>query len=464
MNKMIQSATAHDIDYITTDAGNADRLIREHGQDFKYCGALGGWLHWNGVRWVIDDAAIWERAEAVGRALLVEAAKAEDKNTRDLLWKHGKYSLSKPAIDRMIKLAEKSDRVRVAPEMLDANAYALNCMNGTVDVRTGELHQHNRYNLITKLAPVRYDPGATAERWQSFIARVLPEEIVRKHVQKAIGQALTGTVEQQAFYINHGFGMNGKSTFFDILITLLGDYAGTIDIDVLMERNKSGSLSPELASLKGKRLVVSSENNAGQRLKEGLIKRITGDKTITARQLYKKPMTFPVSFKLFLHVNHRPEITGTDYAMWRRVQLIPWSVRINKEERDPHLFEALERELSGVLNWALQGYQRYLDEGLEPPKTVLHATEAYRDDMDKVTQFIADECVIDEKHLFGDSLFVSKDRLYEAYRKWCEETGVHPEKKQKLGQRMAEKEYDPNQKEYIGGKQIRVWRGIGLED
>jgi putative DNA primase/helicase len=452
-----QNEVKQDLDYITTDSGNADRLIREYGREFAYCEPLGGWLHWKGMRWQVDNSAIWERARSIGKAWQHEAAEAHDRSDADRLWQHGRYTLSEPGLRRMIALAEKDSRVRVSPETFDSGPYLLNVENGTIDVRTGELHDHGRADLITKLAPVSYNPDATATRWQTFIERVLPTEDIRRYVQKAVGQALTGKVEQQAFYVNHGFGENGKSTFFDTIISMMGEYAGTIDIDVLMARKQNGNATPELASLKGKRFVVTSENEQGQRLKEGLVKRLTGDKTITARELYKGVITFERTFKLFMHVNHRPEITGTDHAMWRRLRLIPWEVRITKEEKDLHLLDKLEQELSGILNWALEGYRLYLEEGLEPPEAVREATAQYRDDMDKVTQFIKDECVTG-----AESFWVTKDRLYNVYKAWCGENGVYPESKRRFGEKLVEKEYDPNQRQMVAGKQVRVWRGIGL--
>ena len=460
-NSMTVPQTAHthdDLDYITTDSGNADRLIREHGRDFRYCEPLGGWLHWTGVRWQVNNAAVWERAKHIGRTLQREAAERADRNEADRLWQHGRYTLSEPGLRRMISLAEKDSRVRVSPETFDSNPYLLNVLNGTVDIRTGELSNHDRADLITKLAPVSYDWDASASRWDAFVRRVLPNKDIRRYVQKATGQALTGKVEQQAFYVNHGFGENGKSTFFDTIISMMGEYAGTIDIDVLMARKQNGNASPELAALKGKRLIVSSENEQGQRLKEGLVKRLTGDKTITARELYKGVMTFERQFKLFMHVNHRPEIMGTDHAMWRRVRLISWEVRITKEEKDVHLLDKLEKELPGILNWALEGYQMYVQEGLEPPEEVRKATAQYRDDMDKLTQFLKDECVTgDERY------YVKKQNLYSVYKQWCADNGVYSESLRKFSEKLAEKGYDPNIRQVVAGKQERVWRGIGLE-
>lgn len=398
-----------DLDYLTTDSGNADRLIREHGRDFRYCDALGGWLHWGGLRWQVDGTAIWESAESIGKALLLEAAEAPDKNDRDQLWKHGKYSLSKPGIERMIALADKDSRVRVEPQLFDADPYLLNVYNGTVDVRSGELKPHNRDDLITKLAPVQYDRKATAGRWDAFIERVLPDEDVRTYVQKAIGQALTSMVDEQAFYLNQGVGDNGKNTLFDTIITMLGDYAHTMDIDALMEKRNGGGATPELAQLKGMRFVVASESDEGQRLKPGLIKRLTGDKFIRARDLYKSPMEFERTHKLFMHVNHLPEVSDTGYAMWRRVRLIPWTVRIPAEEKDRRLPFKLGQEFSGILNWALEGYRLYVEEGLEPPEAVKRATGQYRNEQNKLVQFLNDRCITADGQLFETDLYVTRD-------------------------------------------------------
>lgn len=450
------------LDYLTTDTANAERLIADHGKDYLYCNALGGWLHWKGRRWSVDNSAIYEAAKDVGRTLLRESADTNDRHEQDALIRHAKYSLGERGIRSMVNLAATDHRISVGPEIFDSDHYLLNVANGTVDVRTGERNDHRREDYITKLADVIHDPHATAPLWLEKVQRWLPDEQVREYVQKAIGQALTGTVEQQALYVNHGFGENGKSTFFDTVFSVFGDYAGTVDMAVLMETNRGSGATPEIMALKGKRLVVASESERGSRLKESLIKRLTGDKTFTGRHLYKEVMTFTRTFKLFMHVNHRPEITGTDHAIWRRLKLVPWEVRITKAEKDVRLLDKLEDELSGILNWLLDGYLLYERDGLESPEAVQAATDQYRADMDKVGQFIKDECVTSVDKLFTDGeIYAIVDDLYEAYKKWCGDNGVWPEKKRTFGERMMEKRYEQKVKK-IAGKSKRVWLGIGL--
>jgi putative DNA primase/helicase len=180
-------APKHDLDYITTDSGNADRLIREHGEDFRYCEPLGGWLHWNGVRWQLDNAAIHQRARELGKTLLVEAADESDNHIRNTLIQHARYTLGHSGIERMVKEAKKYEQVIVSPDLFDADPYLINCWNGTVDVKTGKLHDHRREDLITKLAPVAYDPKADDTEWARFLERVIPDKDLRDFLRTSVG-------------------------------------------------------------------------------------------------------------------------------------------------------------------------------------------------------------------------------------------------------------------------------------
>jgi putative DNA primase/helicase len=361
----------------------------------------------------------------------------------------------------MVELAETDSRVIVGPELFDSDPYVLNVYNGTIDLRTGEKRDHSRDDLITKLAPVAFDPTAKAPAWNKFIRRVLPHGAVRRYVRKAVGNALTGAIEQQAFYLNHGEGDNGKSTFFDTLLKLFGDYGDTLDIDVLMESSKSGNATPELANLKGKRFVVSSENSEYQKLNEGRTKRLTGNATISARHLYCEPMTFNRTHKLFLEVNHLPEFNGTDPAMKRRIRRIPWDVKIKPGEKDILLPKKLENELSGILDWALIGLRLYREDGLSVPKAVEAATEEYCDENDRIGQFIEEMCEVDEGRVIEDSsLWETKDTLHKAYEEWCGKKAALS--KVRFGKQMRQRRFIAEKRMKIGGTTAQVWLGIKL--
>lgn len=222
---MPEQAHTHDLNYITTDAGNADRLVREHGTDFRYCEPLGGWLTWSGVRWQVDNAGIYERAKSVGRAMLHEAAEAKDDHVRDRLISHAKNSLNERGVKAMVNLAKTDEQIKVSPDLFDADPYLLNAYNGIVDMRTGELRKHDRTDLITKLAPVSYDPDAEGAEWSKFLERVLPDEELRDFMRMSVGYSAIGNAAEHVMFILYGLGANGKSTFTETLKATLGDYA-----------------------------------------------------------------------------------------------------------------------------------------------------------------------------------------------------------------------------------------------
>lgn len=291
---------------------------------------------------------------------------------------------------------------------------------------------------------------------------MLPDPEVRKYVQKALGQSLTGEIPEQAIYINYGVGENGKSTFFDTIRDILADYAGSLPVDVLTAKRDATAPAPALVGLRGKRLIVLSESEDGQRFNEALIKRLTGDKTLTARNLYSGEIEFDITHKMFLHVNHKPDIKGTDHAIWRRIKLIPWTFKVAK--KDKHLLKKLQEEKSGILNWLLVGLKLYQAEGLDEPQTILAATEEYRSEMDRVNQFISECCEIPETALYDtDTYYVKKDELYEAYRTWCIKSGMFPLSKNNFGTSLVEGYgFDKKSKKKERGKEQRVWFGIRL--
>lgn len=452
------------LDYRTTDVGNAERLVEDHGKDFRYCEPLGGWLHWTGLRWETDNAAIWEVAKNIGRASQREAGETADRNDADKLWSHARYSLGEPGLKRMINPASKDARLRVRPDIFDGKPYLMNLYNGTLDIRTKELHEHRREDLITKLAPVAFDRKTESPTWDEFIGQMLPDGGTRKYVQKINGRALSGDKQRREFYIHQGLGSNGKNTMYDVLLTLFGDYGQALNIEVLMEKRKGSEANPDLVNLKGKRFVVSSESDEGHRLKAGLIKRLTGDELITARALYKNAMTFPRTFTMFMHVNHKPDAGDTGYAMWNRVRLVPWEVQVTEQQKDSRLTEKLKEELPGILNWLLDGYELHATEGTEPPTKVREATDQYQAEQNKLKRFIEERCVVSNQGTpyGGSDLWETKEDLYEAYKQWSEKGNTQAEQIRKFGEHMVELGYEPNASKRVEGKKAKIWRGIAL--
>jgi putative DNA primase/helicase len=434
-----------------TDLGNAERFIAHHGGDVRYCYQWRKWLVWTGLRWERDEAGRVHRlAKETVRSIYREAGDEEDEDRRKALAKHARSSESETRIRAMVELAKSE--VPASPDEFDADAWLLNTNNGTIDLRTGELREHRREDLITKLAPVKYDRGATAPTWERFLERVLPGEELRGFVRRAAGYSATGITSEQCMFIHHGPGANGKSTFQESVTAALGDYAMRTPTETLLVK-RPGGVSNDVARLKGARYVTASETEEGRRLAESLVKDLTGQDTISARFMWAEFFDFKPTHALHLSTNHKPEIRGTDAAIWRRIRLIPWAVTIPPGEQDRRLAERLRDELPGVLAWLVRGCLEWQREGLQAPEEVRQATRAYRAEMDVLAAFLADCCLRDE----GETAFAGE--LWGAWKRWCEETGEQVGTQKRFGGRLAERGFLNHRDSRTGRK---VWSGLAL--
>ena len=238
-------------------------------------------------------------------------------------------------------------------------------------------------------------------------------------IQRAVGYSLTGSIDEQCMFILIGGGANGKSTFLRVLQQLLGDYAGTIPMQGLMEQ-KYGSQTNDLAHLFGKRLAVASEGENGQRLAESKIKAMTGGDRISCRPLYGNLFEYVPEFKLWLGTNELPTISGNNEAIWRRIMVVDFPITIAPEQQDKRLADRLFSELPGILEWAMQGCIEWREIGLAPPASVLESTQAYREDNDSIGQWIETACSLEPK------LRTSTKDLYDSYREWCDISSIEP--------------------------------------
>jgi putative DNA primase/helicase len=357
----------------------------------------------------------------------------------------------------MVALARSESGIPVTVDQLDRNPWLLNVNNGVLDLRTGDLRSHRRQDLMTRFAPVRYDPEATCPTWLAFLDRIMNgNQNLIQFLQRAIGYTLTGSARERVLFMLHGGGANGKSTLLETISTLLGDYAKSTRAETLLVKTYDGGIPNDLAALKGARFVSTSETEDGKRLAEALVKALTGGDTISARFLRGEFFTFRATFKLWLATNHKPTIRGSDNAIWDRIKLIPFEIRIPDEEQDKELPAKLQLEQPGILAWAIRGcldWQRL--HGLGEPLEVRVATANYRQDMDVVATFIEDCCVA------ANGAQVPAKQLYDAYRSWCEQSGERPVTQKTFGLRLQEKGFRPGRAR-SNGEQFRTWIGVGL--
>lgn len=439
-----------------TDLGNAKRFISLVGEDIRYCHAWARWLVWDGSRWAIDtDGAINRLADIVPRSILAEAAESSSKAQRKKLTDWARASESRYRRNAFVAMAQDLEGVPIAPDELDADPYLLNVRNGTINLRTGKLREPQREDFITKQAPVDFGESAKCPLWLKFQDRITngnTELIAFK--QRVFGYGLTADTSEQVFFIHYGTGANGKSTELNTIRDALGpDYAQHTPTETLMAKKYVGGVPNDLARLKGARFVTAIESEAGRLLAEALVKQMTGNDPIPARFMRAEWFEFIPTHKIHLAVNHKPEIRGTDYAMWRRIRLIPYTVTIPANERDPHLSDKLKGEAAGILAWAVRGCLAWQREGLHVPEAVQKATDDYQGEMDILLDFIADRCTLDAR------AETTSAALYEAYTEWCTLSGEKALSKKMLGLRLQERGLRSVR---IGSRQARGWGGIGL--
>lgn len=451
-----------------TDLGNARRLVASHGHQLRYVPAWGTWLIWDHQRWARDETGeIERRAKQTAEALITEAISEPDDERRKKRFKFAYDSQSRARITSMISLARTEPTIPVVPGDLDADPWAFNVANGTIDLRTGTLHPHNPAQLITKLAPVHYDPDAYHDLWERFLhdATGKDQQLI-DFLQRAVGYSLTGSTSEEVLFFVHGPAASGKSTFDDAIETTLGDYASRADFETFLARNAApGAARADIARLVGARFVNSVEVDEGARLAEGLVKTLTGGDVITTRYLYQDYFEFRPQFKLWLVANHAPKVRHGDEAMWRRILRIPFEHPIPKAQRDPAIKAALRNpDVAGpaILAWAVDGCLAWQHDGLQIPDVVTRATDAYRADMDPLGDFLEDRCI------FETSLWVSGDRLREEYEQWARVNGLRKTlSPNAFHDVLLEHGATPERRRIeLEGKrtQRRVWSGIGLRD
>jgi putative DNA primase/helicase len=342
-----------------------------------------------------------------------------------------------PTLRAMIEMAKSEDGMTCSLNEFDADPMHLGVANGVIDLHTGVLLPVAPNLLVSKRCSVDYDPATECPLFIVFLEVVQPEIEMREFLQRWAGYLLTGTVQEQKFAFLYGSGANGKSVLVELLAWLLGDYARKIATEMLMHHQRSPQgPSPDIVALKGSRFVYANETEEGRRLAESRVKDMTGGDTLTGRVPYgKADITFSPTHKLVVVGNHRPEITDNSHGMWRRVLLVPFDVTIPEVERDPQLLEKLKVEGSGILNWMLEGLRQWQRHGLKVPTKITGATAAYRDEMDIIGEWIADDCET------GAGCAVSKAKAYKSYQDWALNNGHHPLAQCRFTRRLNERGY-----------------------
>lgn len=439
--------------YNLTDLGNAERLLHQFGENIRYCYERKLWLIWNGKHWGWDyGSQITEMASQMVRTIYAEAAAEPDKERRQAILDHARRSESNTKINALKELAQAFCPVSVND--LDQQPYLFSVQNGTLNLSTGQLHPHRREDLLTFSVQVDYDEQATCPLWERFLDRIMASDAgLITYLQQAVGYSLTASVKHQLFFLLHGIGANGKSTFVNTIRKILGQYGERLDKESITAAKLGQGPKEALADLKGKRFVLCTELEEGQFLAMSLIKDLTGGEGIKADRKYEHYVSFPATWKLWLMGNHKPVITDTTVSAWRRVRLIPFQIVIPRDEQDLDLVNKLEAELPGILTWAVRGCLSEAREGLREPKAVLDATLTYQKEEDTIAAFLSDRCIVNKEYR------LVKGDMRKAYDAWCVATGSRPMGPRAFKRRLLEKG--------LGESKVmsnRYWEGVGFKE
>ena len=441
-----------------TDMGNAQRFAADHAGSVLFDHTRKCWFSFSGTHWARQKTGeVMRKGRETVSNIYRIAAETKDDDERKRLVSHAQASESERALRAMLSLAQSEEELAVSAEALDQNGKLVNLTNGTLDLETIRLRDHDPADLITHVLSVAYDRRAKAKRWLSFLARVLDndKDLIR-FVQRAVGYSLTGSTREQCFFLLYGTGANGKSTFIETLHTLLGPLAQSARFESFLVK-KGDTIPNDIARMHGARFVSAVEASGERRLDEPTIKSLTGGDTITARFMRGEFFDFKPAFKLWLAANHKPIIQGTDLAIWRRVKLIPFTVTIPEKERDPDLPDKLAEELPGILAWAVEGCRQYQRYGLGRCRAVEAHTAAYKSEQDILREFIDDVCVL------GPLQQVTKPLLYLRYSNWAKGNGHHPMANNTLARRLVE-QFPELRTKRDRKEGVRYWLGIGVRE
>lgn len=476
------------------DYGNGRRLIARHGRDLRAVGELqrqtqDGWIVWDGLRWSAEDgwAEAQKRAHQTAGAIADEADAIEadgpprpkeggeptkEHDARVKRWEkrieaQHKWAVASGNASRVTAmLSSAAPYLRVRRRDLDADPLLLACANGTLELsldheREAVLRRPQRGDLITHTAAVPFEAEAECPMFRAFLSRVLPDDEVRTFVQRWFGYCLTGYASEQLLALFYGRGANGKSTLLNIVRGVLGDYAATLQFASLTHDpfKRGGDATPDTVRLPGRRMVMASEPEVGTELSESTIKEQTGGEPIAVRPLFGAQFEFLPTHKLVLSFNNKPKVKANDDGTWRRLAMVHFGVQIPPGERDKLLAERIiAQEAAGVLNWMIDGFYLWREQGLAVPEAVQKETEEYRASGDPLRDFLTSCTRVPES--WEQKRVERASSVYEAYQKYCSANAVEPISKQWFGRLIQER--DGVEREKVGG--VVYYRGFVLRD
>ncbi len=433
------------------EVGDAELLAQLYRERLAYDHAEKQWYIWNGYHWRSDRRRqVWNlipnqlAAQYIQAAAeLVKTNRDENKGKADDLWKRAGSLRFRSRITNVLDHASKLPTLALAGDEWEAHPLLMAVINGVIDLAAGSFRPGRPADYIRAAAPVQWAGlDAPAPRWEQFLLEIFAGDVeLINFIQRLLGYAITGQVTEHILPIFWGQGRNGKGTLIETIKHVLGDLAAPVSKDVLVEgRRDPGAATPHLYALRSLRLAWVSETKEGAELNAEQVKWLTGGDTLTARQLNANPVVFKPRHTLFLLTNPKPKANPDDYALWKRLLLIPFTQSFvdspqadNEHRADPELPAKLRNEAAGILAWLVRGSLNWRQNGLNPPPSLRLATQSYQQEEDDITLFIEECC------LAKADTEVRAAEIYTAYRKWAESYGLRPASQTTFGRRLGKR-------------------------
>lgn len=449
--------------YTLDDTGNANRFYDYFGKLFKYNVTDKTFMFWTGKTWIKDEKDVVkkyanklieimrEEAESIEQNILklttegnANEAKMQEKYL-DAFRKNITRVSNKAGKEAMLSELKVLKDIPVTSDEFNKQEFLLNTENGIVDLLNGEIMPFDSSKMISKNTNTKIS-FEEPKHWISFLNSIFyrgdtdekkkeTQDII-KFIKCALGYSLSGSTREQALFLLYGSGSNGKSTFTEQVAHMMGTYADSIASSVLMQqKNPSNSAIYSIAKLKNIRLVSTGETDEGGKFAEGQIKSLTGGDMISAQFKFGNEFSYKPQFKIWMSTNNKPIIRGTDFGIWRRIFPIPFTRRFDKKEKDRNMPDKLRAESDKILGWCIQGFLEYqkLEEGLQLPECLEKEKNSYKDQMDVVSQFLANQCHREVGYRMNAKIF------YQNYKSWAMDNTEYIMKQSKFDEELLNK-------------------------
>lgn len=450
--------------YYGTDIGNSNLFADYYKSIARFVPERKKWFVYDGRVWASDtgNLKVMNLCKSLANQIVYYALSIKNEELRKSYIKSA--SKWQERRKREIILRDAQDVYPLSMSEFDKDIYLLNCLNGTLNLKNGDFYPHQAKDYITKMAGVNYDPEAKCDRWIAFIDEVMcGDKEKADFFQKSLGYALTGDTRYESMFILFGATTrNGKGTSMETFLNICGDYGRTSRPETIgMKMNSTGSgPSEDVARLAGARFVNISEPDKKLVLSAALLKSLTGNDTINARFLHENSFDFRPQFKIFINTNHLPMVTDLTLLTSGRVKIITFERHFEEWEQDKNLKKLFSKEenLSGILNWILEGYRKLKTQGFDVPDSVKKATYDYHKENDKIGLFV-------EERLTKDANAEERtSNLYFAYQNWCRDNGYYTENARNFKSSLASIGEIARKRPRKGGEKTTLFLGYKLND